>query len=163
MQSNLFNLSLRVSLSEKWFAQTYGIEGFNYIRKIAMDRDKRECAGCGFIPPHNPESFLFTHIIAINQENVYLSSAITLCNACHITQHIDVAIANNYVKFINSSFSQNSIIRMCRETKALADNYKNRKIIDLNGFTEIILDNIRNNKEIEEHVKVVLTEAFPLF
>lgn len=162
MDNRFFNLQLRVSWSERWFAQTYGVDVYNYIRSVTMDRDKRECAGCGFIPPHNPESFLFTHIISINQENAYYSPAVTLCNACHMTQHIDIAIANDYVKFINSSFTQNSLIGINKITEALAKNYIERKIIDLGISPEEILDRLRNNQEIEEHIKVIFTEGFQL-
>ena len=162
MSQNFFDLSLRVSLLERQFAETCGVDVFNYIRKFSMDRDRRECCGCGFVPPHTPESFLFTHIISINQENIWLSPAITLCNACHLTQHIDISIVKNYIKFVNSSFAQFSLIRMCRDSKSLSDNYKNRRIIDLSVSSDAILNTIKEGKEIDKTIKIVYTENFPL-
>lgn len=111
-----FELKLRISPSDTQFKKQIGPEKYDKIRRETFQRDRFCCQGCGFQPLDEKRAFtaLTLHVIEINEENFEESKCNTLCMACHSTQHIDVAIEQEWVQLVNSSFSQKSLIEQCR-------------------------------------------------
>jgi hypothetical protein len=109
-----YKLLISNNIPEDLFVLQYGQELFNHLKKEAFIIDKGRCAGCEHEPPGHKKNDLFFHIYEVNKINPELSKGITLCKACHATQHIENSIKNNWIIFVNSTYDQNNLIRLNR-------------------------------------------------
>jgi len=143
-----FDLSLKISVSEKAFQEQIGKAEYDKIKEETFKRDKCTCCGCGYHPFDESKinKSLSLHVIEINTEEINKSECITLCIACHTTQHIDAAIKKEWIKLVNSTFSQKRLIEMCR----------------INSFHSLKDDNLRYLQTTpEEYLKKILDDKIP--
>jgi len=159
MEKSEFNLYVCNFLPETLFWEQYGKKEFFIIKHNTINKGR--CMGCGHEPRDaSPEDVLSTHIYSINKENVIESKAVTLCKGCHATQHIVMAIEQGWVRFVNSSFSQEYLVKLSRMGN-LRDSYKNGKIVDLKKTPEEILEEIRSGVfKQSATLKVLFTDNF---
>lgn len=134
-----FKLIISNNYPEKQFIKTYGKELFDKLQLEAFKLDKWKCSSCGHEPPDNKKKdFLYYHIYEINKKSPELTKGTTLCKMCHMTQHIESAVKNNWVVFVNSVYDQNNIIRLIR-AEQIYFNIKSRNIVELKKTPEQFL------------------------
>jgi hypothetical protein len=114
-----FELNLRISPSEKDFFLKFGPDWTSVKNKIHIETLRKDdycCQGCGYrsLDHNNAQKILQPHLVKEDEQDLLNSEFISLCKACHTTQHIDKAVSEGWVNIVNSSFSQKSLIEMCR-------------------------------------------------
>jgi len=157
-----FELKLRISPSETQFRKLVGQENYAKIREEVYRRDKFTCKGCGFHPLDEAKalSALSLHVIEINEENLVESKCNILCMACHSTQHIDVAIEKGWVHLVNSTYSQKSLIEMCR-INAIHNSIKEDDTRHLKSDPAEFLSKMKSGLlPVNSKVKVIFTNNF---
>lgn len=163
MEENLRTHSLLVSnnMPEELFISQYGQELFNSLKNEAFVIDKGRCCGCGHEPPeHRKKDCLFFHIYELNKAKPKLTKGVTLCKACHSTQHIENAIKNNWVIFVNSIYDQNNLIRLVRANQ-LYGAMTQRKVIQLKKTPEQFLKEwYSGDVKFTPTLKVIFTNNF---
>lgn len=110
-----FALFVSNNYPEKAFIKDFGQELFDRLKNEAFAIDRGRCAGCGHVPPdHRKKDCLFLHITEFNKAQPELTKGITLCKSCHTTQHIESAIKQKMIVFVNSTYDQSNLVRLCR-------------------------------------------------
>ena len=160
-----FELKPRISPSEKDFFLKLGpnwIQEKNDIFKSVLERTECTCEGCGY-RVHNEEfasKVLQLHLVEENLEDLRNSSFVSLCKACHTTQHIDKAIEQGWVNVVNSHFSQRSLIEMCR-ISTIGQHLRTDEIRVLKMTPEEYLDSVKQETlPLHSRVKVIFTNKF---
>ena len=110
-----YNLWVSNNVPEEAFIQKYGSELFERLKNEAFALDRGRCASCDHEPPeHRKADCLFYHIYDIDKKRPELTKGVTLCEACHATQHIENAIKHKWVIFVNSIYDQSNLVRLSR-------------------------------------------------
>jgi len=131
-----YKLLICNTFPEKQFIKIYGQELFAWLKNEAFILDRGKCAACEHEPPQSRKNdCLFFHLFEVNKANPELSKGITLCKACHLTQHIDSAIKKKLVIFVNSIHDQNNIIRLTRSNQIYGA-LSQRSIVELKKTPE---------------------------
>ena len=158
-----FSLPVSNNVPEELFISQYGQELFDKLANEAFVIDKERCAGCGHIPPdHRKKDCLFFHIYEINKTQPELSKGVTLCKSCHTTQHIENAIKNNLVVFVNSIYDQSNLVRLCRGGQVHGA-ISQRNIIVLNKTPQQFLEEWYAKKiKFTSTLKVIFTNNFAI-
>jgi hypothetical protein len=157
-----FELKLRMSPSDNQFKKMIGQEVYDKLNKSIFKRDNFTCQGCGFHPLDESKASdaLMMHVIEINEEKPEESPCVILCMACHSTQHIDISIEKGWVSLINSTYSQKSLIEMCRinvfHTRANSDDVRTLKTTPLDFLEKLKAEKIPANSK----AKVIFTNKF---
>lgn len=153
-----FELKPRISISEKDFFLKLGPNSQEIKKKIqneTFSRDESTCRGCGY-----RTQSLFVHLVEENEQDLENSVFISLCKACHTTQHIDKAISEGWVSVVNSSFSQKSLIEICR-VNDVSQHLKNGNIRILKMTPEEYAIQLKENTlPLHSRVKVIFTSKF---
>jgi len=112
----IIDLKLRVCVSEVDYKNKIGVQNWNTLEYITKSSANFKCESCNHTPKKSAliHTDLFTHVIAENIENPLNTLTMCLCNACHSTQHIDVAIQKNWIDLVNAKYSQSQLVNMCR-------------------------------------------------
>jgi len=155
-----FNLKLRISPSDKEFKNIIGNDKYNQIKGFVFKRDGFSCKGCSYKPLDESRiiTALFCHVVEINNESPEESECITLCKACHSTQHIDISLQQGWVQVVNSTWSQRALIESCR-INTIYNTVKEDNTRYLKMSTEEFMDKFKNGL-ISEKAKVVFTSKF---
>lgn len=155
-------LKLKISPSEKIFKEKIGNEEWDKIEQTIRVSNNHTCQGCGYKLRNDNEKPLQVHLIEENLENIINSEFTLLCFACHITQHIDVAIDNNWVRIVNSKFTQEQLVDICRNS-FLLQNLKNGNIVPLNKKTpEQFLYELKSRSlSPNNKIKIIFKNNFP--
>ena len=160
-----FDLKPKISPSEKDFFLKLGpdwVEIKNNIHLDTLTKSDFCCQGCGYraMNRDNAPKILQPHLFEENEQEPLKSIFISLCKACHTTQHIDRAILAGWVKIVNSSFSQKSLVEICR-INSLSQHLKEEDIRILKTTPEEYLEQLKNNTlPLHSRVKVVFTSTF---
>lgn len=160
-----FDIKPRISTSEKDFFLKLGpnwLEIKNNIHSETIKENDYCCQGCGYRVMNQSiaSRILGLHLVDENEENPEKSFFISLCKACHTTQHIDVAINQDWVMIVNSSFSQKSLIEMCR-INSVSQYLKDGEIRILKTTPIEYLESLKNNTlPLHSRVKVIFTKNF---
>jgi hypothetical protein len=159
MIKNDFKTFVCDTMPESLFFRQYGQETYEYVTNNSLNNGY--CKSCGHEPRYSdPNKVLHKHIYYIDFQNPHLSKCITLCAACHSTQHIKSSIKKGYVKFVNSSLSQKDLVIFSRHGD-LGKLYNNGQIIDLKKTPEQFLYEINSGVfKISNTLKVVFTNNF---
>jgi hypothetical protein len=108
-----FDLKLRISPSEKEFSIKFGKDIYNSLKSETLKRDNYICqGGCEFRTIQDSPKDLYCHIVEVNEQEPLKSICVSLCKYCHMTQHIDIAVENDYIQFVNSTYSQAVLNKM---------------------------------------------------
>ena len=112
----LIDLTLRTSVSEVDYKNKIGKENWDMLVFITKSYANFKCESCNYTPKDDElrHTDLFTHVVTENVNDPLNTHTICLCKACHVTQHIDVAIAKSWVDLVNAKYSQGQITNMCR-------------------------------------------------
>jgi hypothetical protein len=160
-----FELKPRISPSEKDFFLKLGSNWVNEKNEIfseILEKTNCTCGGCGY-RVHNEDyahKILQLHLIEENEESLKDSLFITLCKACHTTQHIDKAIEQGWVNVVNSSYSQKSLIEMCR-ISTIGQHLRDGEVRILKTTPMEYLDDLKNETlPLHSRVKVIFTNKF---
>lgn len=148
-------------MPESVFYAQYGQDVYNYVVNNPINFGY--CKSCGHEPRYSdPNKVLHRHIYFIDFQNPYLSKSVTLCSACHSTQHIKNSIEKGVVKFVNSSLSQKELVVATRYGD-LRGFYENKKIVDLKKTPEDFLYEMNSGVfKVSDTLKVVFTNKFEL-
>ncbi len=156
MKKTSFKLFVCNFLPESLFVKQYGKNVYEKIYKKTVN--KGYCSACGH--ESNSGEKLQLHIYNVDKNNPENSKAVFLCGACHITQHIDFGIANNFFTFVNSAYSQEDLVRACRFGD-LRKLYKTNKLINIKKTPQEILEEIQDGTfKPTTTLKVVFTDNF---
>ena len=159
MKKGEFKLYVCNFLPETLFINLYGLKVYNHV--ISNIENPNFCASCGHEPKYSDVHKVLTpHIYHVDKNNPINSKAINLCKACHSTQHIDISINNKWIKLVNSSLSQATLVSASRYGD-LQKLYNSSKIIDLKKTPEQLLSEIQTGVfKISSTLKVVFTNNF---
>lgn len=158
----LFELKLRISPSDNEFKKAVGLEVYNKILVDTFKRDNYTCQGCNYHPLDETRAkrALSCHLVELNAEKVEESECITLCLACHSTQHIDIAIEKEWIQLVNSTFSQKRLVEMCR-VNGLINSIKDDNTRFLKTPAKELLEKIKENSITKNSkLKVIFTNKF---
>ena len=160
-----FELQPRISPSEKDFFLKLGsdwVQEKNNIFKDVLEQNDCTCQGCGY-KVHSEElvtKILQLHLVEENIDDLKQSVFVPLCKACHTTQHIDKAIEQGWVNVVNSTFSQKSLIEMCR-ISTIGQHMRADEVRVLKITPEEYLDNLKNETlPLHSRVKIIFTNKF---
>jgi len=149
-------------ISEAIFKRTYGEHIYKAIFNELI-KTRSCCSGCGY-PHHliveNLSDCLYAHILEINYENPAASPAALLCKECHLTQHFESLANRKWVKLVNSTLSQSSLLVDMRGGR-LIKQYEQRRIVDLKKTPEDLIKELQAgiyNKN--DKVKVIFTSTY---
>ena len=161
MENTEFELKLRISPSDLAFKKLVGVEKYEKIKIKTVNACNSSCKGCGYKPLDDSRALqiLGLHVIELNEENPEQSICTALCKACHDTQHIDVSVDKGWVKLVNSTYSQKSLIEMCRINSfgnLNEDNLRNLKTTGRDFVEKMKAGNISENSK----AKVLFTSVF---
>lgn len=149
-----------ISPSDKEFREKVGLEKWNQIKSKNFRDTNFKCEGCGFEPYDvSADEVLDLHVLEINEKDIFNSKFRTTCMLCHIIEHADVAIKNDYVKLVNSHLKQGEIVNICRNGK-LHEHIENGDIRYIKKSKEEFLEELKNGKSLEGKVKFVFTEKY---
>jgi hypothetical protein len=109
--SKSFDLKFEFCISEKEFISSLDKELWLTFQKEFKARGLTICVGCGY--DSKDPSKLQIHIT--NPSIGYPIEAVCLCPCCHCLKHFQVAAENQWVVLVNSVFSQEMLISICRE------------------------------------------------
>ena len=155
-----YNLRLSNGLSEKWFIEQHGKGLFDSLSQTAFSIDAGRCSGCDHEPMVDKQKFLYFHIYNYNQEHPELTQGVTLCKACHLTQHIAHTVSTNWIKFVNSEYTQGNLVLLSR-TQQLYEPIKKRSIVELPIIMDEFIQQIKNGEDVlTPTLKVIFTENF---
>lgn len=159
MKKGDFKLYICNFLPESLFWQQYGKDAYESVLRATANRGY--CTACGHEPLHTqPNQCLQLHIYDVNKQEPSKSKATFLCAGCHATQHIEHAIMNNWVKFVNASVSQESLVKDSRFGN-FVKLYNDSKIMDLKKTPEQFLEEIRSGAfKVSSTLKVIFTNNF---
>lgn len=157
-----FELKLRISPSDSLFRKKVGAQIYDKIKQETFSRDGFSCKGCGFHPLDESKvnTALLPHVLEINEEKPEESKCLTLCKACHSTQHIDVALEKEWVQLVNSTYSQKSLIEICRINavhRSISEENTRHLKISAQEFTEKFKAGL---VIVETKAKVIFTSKF---
>lgn len=158
----MYNLFVSNNMPEKLFVSQYGQELFDSLKQQAFITDLGKCAGCGHEPPEEKKkNCLYFHIYEVNREQPELTKGVTLCKMCHSTQHIESAIKQKWVLFVNSTHSQNSLIKLRRFGNQTYELLKRREIVQLKKSPEQFLEEWYSGEvKFTNTLKVIFTNEF---
>ena len=157
-----FELKLRISPSDAQFKKLLSPEVYIKLKSDTFKKYKFTCQGCGFHPFDESKAVvaLSMHVIEINEEKPEESVCNILCKACHSTQHIDVSVRENWVELVNSTYSQKSLIEMCR-INAIHNSVKEEDTRRLKIPASNYIDRVKDGSWPEAtKVKVIFTNNF---
>ena len=162
-ETRIYNLLVSNNHPEKAFISDYGKDILDKLRKEAFAIDMGRCAGCGHEPPeYRKQECLFYHIIELNKTKPLLTKGVTLCKMCHLTQHIESAVKNKWVIFVNSIHSQNQLIKLIRANQTHGA-FIQRKIVELKKSPEKFLKEFLSGQtKFTPTLKVVFTNNFKI-
>lgn len=162
MEELEFELKVRISPSDNEFRKLIGIIEYEKLTLTTFKRDKISCKGCGYKPldDSNAAKSLALHVVAIDLETPLNSPCLTLCKACHSTQHIDIAIEKDWVQLVNSLHTQKRLIELCRVNAVQNNlNTENTRFLKTSALT--YLENLRSGMlSPNSRVKVIFTTKF---
>ena len=78
---------------------------------------------------------------------------------CHIIEHADVAIQNEYVALVNSRFSQGELVNICRNG-TLSSSIEDGSVRYLKKTLPEFLEELKDGRALEGKVKFVFTEKY---
>jgi len=163
-----FILKPRISPSDNEFKKKIGEKDWVWLRKQLRLKHKFTCFGCGLELPDKPH-LLDPHVVSgapedvnsvVDMNNIEI---ILLCRACHITQHMDVAVKQKSVDFVNSCLSQRELITNGRMGYTQIENLiQNNSIIELDDVnTSEYLEELKKISFVKiSKIKVVLNKEF---
>lgn len=157
-----FNLFLKISPSDSQFKKNLGDEKYTKLKAKVLEENEYKCCGCGYKPLDEKKagSILNLHVISVNEENLEESECNCLCKACHTTQHIDVALSMGWVQLVNSTFSQKTLIEMCR-INSVYNSIQDDSIRYIKKSPEEFLEKLRaGSLPAPEKSKVIFTTKF---
>lgn len=118
------------------------------------------CAFCSYLP--NPYQKLKLFVLEINKTTPSESKVTLLCDACFHLKHIDKAIQEDLIALVNSSYSQEELIRLQRKgTKNINQGYKDKTIAVLKITPQKFLEDIQKDPLLNSpHIKAVFYKKF---
>jgi len=157
-----FDLKLRISPSDNEFKKSIGDAKYLELRNKTFKECKSVCMGCGYRPLDDSKilSVLSMHVIEVDEENNENSKCTILCKACHVTQHIDIAIEKGWVELVNSTYSQKSLIEACRINQVVKS-IQEDKTRKLSGSPKDYLEKLKAGTLLQSaKLKIIFTESF---
>lgn len=156
-----FTLALGFGPSDTDFINSIPKEEWKIIREEAYRHCNSHCAGCGYVPETLAE--LSPHIDDCKLGDTNSASIRILCKACHAIKHFDIAAERGWVTLVNSTYSQEKLVEICREGRhiLMAEMEANNIIIlqhkDVREYaSDLKSGKVRNNDKI----KVVFGKNF---
>ncbi len=160
MEEDKFILRPTISASDKDFRNKVGPEAWEKIKSKTFRDDGYKCQGCSFEPYDvAPDSVLDVHLVEESSDNPLDSKFRTSCKLCHIIEHADAAIQNEYVLLVNSHFSQGELVNICRNG-ALSSHIEGGDIRFLRKTLSEFLEELKDGRALEGKVKFVFTEKY---
>ncbi len=163
------DISLKLSTPNKVLKEAFGTQRLEQIKQQMMKDKFYICACCGWEGGKEMENreHLTIYADVFNEEKPELSNLQIVCKSCYLINHIDEAIKLDFVKFVNSVYSQEELIKIswsdCSK-KLITGNNRNkaiddRKIIPLKKDRMEYLEAIKNGTASKQ-LKVIFTDKF---
>jgi len=155
------DIDIRPSIhpSDKEFREKVGIDEWEKIKSRVFRDSGFKCSGCGFEPYDvSAEKVLDIHLEK-EEELIEDSKFKTLCKLCHIIEHADIAIQNEFILLVNSQYKQGELVNICRNG-VLSDHINNGSIRLLKKTMTEFLEEVKNGKALEGKVKFIFTEKY---
>lgn len=155
-----FQIHPTISPSDKEFKSKVGAEAWEKIKSKTFRDNSFKCQGCGFEPYDvQPDKVLDVHLVVENEGDLINSEFRTTCVLCHVIEHADAAISQEYVALVNSKFSQGELVNICRNG-ALSSHVGDGDIRYLRKTLAEFLEELKSGRSLEGKVKFVFTEKY---
>lgn len=172
------DLNIAISPSEKEVAKIIGKNNWIDLITNKTKNLPTKCCFCDY--PQNMENFkrlnlspkLRHHILPFPSDfdlkkDYEKIEVVIVCDACHAIQHFDNAVQNNWVKLVNSSFTQSDLVKICRWGNKMVNAYilggfkVEKNIFPLKKHPETYLNEIIESPlNINNKIKVIFTKNF---
>ena len=139
-----FKLIPSISPSEKEFVDIISKEKWEEIKTNVYNKSQNCCYGCGHTPADI--KMLTVHLHWWDEKDLKTAQFLLLCEGCHHIKHFDSAIENNFVVLVNSTYSQEELLRMNRIAGQIKENIENMKIVLLKKTAEEYFNEIKESE-----------------
>jgi len=155
-----FELRPFISPSDKEFKNKIGNELWNKIKSKTFRDGGFKCNGCGFEPfDVSADEVLDIHLVSEDFESPEDSKFRITCLLCHVVEHADAAISQEYVALVNSKFSQGELVNICRNG-GLSSSVENGDIRYLRKTLPEFLEELKDGRALEGKVKFIFTDKY---
>lgn len=156
-----FILNPTISPSDIDFRNKIGKERWTELKIEYINKHKYHCQGCGY-PMTKNYKFFDLHVISGDINDIENVNYTLLCKACHITQHLDKATELNYVKLVNSFYSQEELINLGRKGNTeVKSKLNDNSIILLDKTPQEYVEELKKNTFNKNNkIKVILSSTF---
>ena len=112
--SKSFDLRFDFCISEEEFISSLGNDTLIKLENELKLKGITTCLGCGY----NPKDVSKLQIHITNSIINHPIESVYLCPPCHCLKHFNVAAKNEWVVLVNSIFSQETLVSICRSGNA---------------------------------------------
>lgn len=162
------DISLKNTPSSKEIQEIFGSD-FEVLKSKLLKDSNYTCQCCGWEGAKEIENrrHLTLCIDSINEENPKETPVFVVCKSCYLINHIDNAVEHGFVALVNSSFSQEDLIKIswsdCSKKNIVNSNrqkaIEDKKIIPLKKDPKIYLDQIKGGTSSGK-LKVIFNNNF---
>lgn len=137
-----FNLTPASSYSENDFKKSMPDPTLykDKIIKDLLENGSETCCGCGYTT--GKKESLQEHLNWWDGVNHDTAEFVLICEACHALKHFDKAIEKNWVVLVNSTYSQEDLIKRNRSSAAIKKDLDEHKIVLLKKTPKEYFDEI---------------------
>lgn len=171
-------LNIEICPSEKNIAKIIGSDKWAMLSRYAFDNNPHRCHFCNYPEPSehiqitSQKPRLNVHLLPFDEsldleKDFKKLQTLLVCDACHALHHFDFSVQKNWIKLVNSSFSQTDLIKICRFSNRMVNAYiigghmVEKHIFPLKKTPQKYLDEINESKmNINKKIKVIFTENF---
>lgn len=165
----MIDLFLKNTQPNKPLKDAFGKEGYESLRLEVMKDKHYTCQCCGWEGAKEIENreHLVLHVTEFNQDEPSKSKILLVCKSCYIINHVEVGAKMNYIKFVNSIYSQKDLTKISWSdcSKKIINNnnrekaINDKKIIPLKKEPEFYLNQIREGRASQQ-LKVIFSDKF---
>ncbi len=173
----MIDLILKTSTPNTKLKSIVGIEKFEELKEELFLEHDNTCQCCGWKPKTEQgedegqfdfkKNHLVLHVEKLVEDNPTFSKKTLLCRSCYAINHIDIALEYNMIYLVNSTVSQQELIKICwsdvSKGQILGENRskaeRDKLFIKLKEDKEIYLEKIKSGN-LSKTIKAVFTDSF---
>lgn len=154
-----FKLIPSISFSEKEFVEIISKEKWEEIKSNIYEKSSDCCYGCGHTPKE--KIMLKVHLHWWDEKDMETAECLLLCEACHAIKHFDIAVGNNWVVLVNSTYSQEELLQRNRTAGLIKRDITEFKIAVLKKPAEEYLNEIKASElNRNDKIKILFGNRF---
>lgn len=151
---------IEVCHNEQTLLALVGRDVVNEMYKRARKESDGKCECCDYELKENQKFKM--HIAKINEQEPESSRVFLICDACYYLKHFGLAVEKNYVRLVNSEYSQIDLIKIQRQSNKRTEYEIQKKRISLlkQPASEYYEQIKEDPKMINFYIKIVFRNNF---